>query len=170
MTLVSFIDERPPRPEDGRTDRWTTVSTSSTASTLPTTGLRMSARTNFTPSSWNRGGTRSTPTTLSSSGSAASARAVLAPRSLETPVTSATRPIRHPLRVLRAWPWAPDYDAGKISRGRGLLTEAAALHACLLEQFAVLLLGHALAALFDNRAHVSPFTGYEIRQAPDAQA
>jgi hypothetical protein len=51
-----------------------------------------------------------------------------------------------------------------------LLAEAAALHARLLEQLAMLLLGHALAALLDNRAHGSPFNWYEIRQQPDGQA
>jgi hypothetical protein len=35
-----------------------------------------------------------------------------------------------------------------------LLAETATLNACLLEQLAVLLLRHALAALLDDRTHV----------------
>ena len=49
MTLISFIDVRPPAPLGvAITLRWTTVSTSSAAITLAITGLRMSARTKRT--------------------------------------------------------------------------------------------------------------------------
>ena len=50
MTLISFIDTRPPACTGvERTPMWTTVSTPAAAMTLPMIGLRMSARTNSAP-------------------------------------------------------------------------------------------------------------------------
>ena len=67
--------------------------------------------------------------------SRAAARAKRRPKSREIPVTSTTRPM-----------------------GEGvLLAELAALDARLLEQLAVLLLGHALAPLLDDRTHGETF-------------
>ncbi len=65
MTLISFIDDRPPAlPGVATTPVWTTVSTSSPAMTFAMTGLRMSARTNRTRPSSARGGTTSMPITV----------------------------------------------------------------------------------------------------------
>ena len=138
MTLSSFIVPRPPAlPGVAMTLMWTTVSTSSFAITLAITGVRMSARMKDIAPTSPRGGTTSTPITRSMPSVAASTRANRRPRSRETPVTSATRPIRLPRRP-----------------GWGLLAELAALDARLLEQLAVLLLRHALAPLLDDRTHV----------------
>src|SRR3954462_12992676 len=140
MTLSSFIVFRPPAlPGVEMTLMWTTVSTSSLTMTLAMTGLRMSARTNETSPMSPRGGTASTPTTRSTAGSAATARANRRPRSRETPVTRTTLP------------------ALPMRRAGGLLAELATLHARLLEQLAVLLLGHALAPLLDDRTHRETF-------------
>src|SRR3954471_19559331 len=142
MTLSSFIVFRPPAlPGVAMTLMWTTVSTSSLAITLAMTGVRMSARTKETSPMSPRGGTASTPTTRATPGSAATARAKRRPRSRETPVTRTTLPTLAtslPVRVL--------------------LAELAALDARLLQQLAVLLLGHALAPLLDDRTHRKPFT------------
>src|SRR3954453_15916276 len=139
MTLCSFIDVLPPARPGSFGEDWTlmctTVSTSCPAITLAITGLRMSARTNPTSPRSPRGGTTSTPITRSTEGSAAMRRAKRPPRSRETPVTSTTRPTRTP------------------SDGAGLLALAATLDARLLEELAVLLLGHPLATLLDYRTH-----------------
>src|SRR3954469_16641087 len=141
MTLSSFIVPRPPAlPGVAMTLMWTTVSTSSFAITLAITGVRMSARMNDIAPTSPRGGTTSTPITRSMPSVAASRRAKRRPRSRETPVTSATRPMRNP------------------ADPAGLLAELAALDARLLEQLAVLLLGHALAPLLDDRTHEKPLT------------
>src|SRR5215470_5292353 len=66
----------------------TTVSTAAVSMTLAITGLRMSARTNSTPSNSTDGGATSTPTTRSIPGSRANVRANSEPGNRETPVTS----------------------------------------------------------------------------------
>ena len=69
MTLSSFIVPRAPAvPGVAMTLMWTTVSTSSRAITLAMTGLRMSARTNWTSPMSPRGGITSTPITRSTWG------------------------------------------------------------------------------------------------------
>src|SRR5664279_4419486 len=94
MTLSSL---EPPPPAFERcelTSRCTTVSTSSTASTLPTTGVRMSARTNFVPPRSPVGTTVSMPMTREmppASPISASRRAVTEARGFATPVTRTTR-------------------------------------------------------------------------------
>src|SRR5688572_9558596 len=142
MTFSSFIVLRPPAlPGVAITLMWTTVSTSSFAMTLAMTGLRMSARTNVTSPMSPRGGTTSTPITRRTAGLAARARANRRPRSRETPVTRTTLSLR-PLTMsvgTTGWP--------------ALLAELATLHARLLQKLAVLLLGHALAPLLDDRTH-----------------
>jgi hypothetical protein len=53
-------------------------------------------------------------------------------------------------------------EAG-IGKLRDLLAEFATLHASATEQLAVLLLGHALAALLDHRTHVGiPHVSYSV--------
>ncbi len=97
MTLISFIDTRPPACTGVEsTPMWTTVSTPAAAMTLPMIGLRMSARTNSAPPMSERGGTMSTPTTRSIPGSWDRIRAMRLPRWRETPVTSTTRDTRPP--------------------------------------------------------------------------
>src|SRR3954471_2584668 len=140
MTLSSFIVLRPPAlPGVAMMLMWTTVSTSSLTITFAMTGLRMSARTNDTSPMSPRGGTASTPMTRSTEGSAATARANRRPRSRETPATRTTLP------------------ALPMRRTAGLLAELATLDARLLQQLAVLLLGHALAPLLDDRTHRETF-------------
>ena len=140
MTLSSFIVFRPPAlPGVEMTLMWTTVSTSSLTMTFAMTGLRMSARTKETSPMSPRGGTASTPMTRATAGSSAAARANRRPRSRETPVTRTTLPAL-PMRTKAA-----------------LLAELATLDARLLQQLAVLLLGHALAPLLDDRTHGKPF-------------
>jgi hypothetical protein len=135
---------RPPAvPGVAITLMWTTVSTSSLAITLAITGLRMSARTNETSPMSPRGGTTSTPITRRTVGSAVSMRAKRRPRSRETPVTRTT------LLALLAVPLL----MGVTGPGVGLLAELATLNARLLQKLAVLLLGHALAPLLDDRTH-----------------
>ncbi len=109
MTLTSFIGTRPPAPRGvAMTPMWTTVSTASSRITRPTTGLRMSARTNATSPSDVGGGTTSTPTTRRTSGHAAREDATLPPRCRDTPVTRTVRPLT-PMTVgadyflLRRW-------------------------------------------------------------------
>src|SRR5215217_3199942 len=90
MTLISFIEERPPALSGAATTaRCTTVPTPRVAITLEITGLRMSARMKSALPRSCRGGTTSMPTTSTSS--SASDRAKRAPRSRETPVTRTTR-------------------------------------------------------------------------------
>src|SRR6478609_2481307 len=142
MTLSSFIVLRPPAlPGVEITLMWTTVSTSSLTMTFAMTGLRMSARTKETSPMSPRGGTASTPMTRATSGSAAAARANFRPRSRETPVTRTTLPALAIRRRSRS----------------ALLAELATLDARLLQQLAVLLLGHALAPLLDDRTHRETF-------------
>src|SRR5688500_12825843 len=130
MTLSSFIGVRPPDPAGVELMfMWTTVSTEAAAMTLPISGLRMSARTNSARPS--RGGTVSTPMTRSMAGSAASSAASAPPSHRLTPVTRTT--------------------AGGTSVSSLLV---APLDARLLQQLAVLLLGHPLAPLLDDRTHV----------------
>src|SRR4051794_11719554 len=94
MTLSSFIVPRPPAlPGVAMTLMWTTVSTSSFASTFAITGVRMSARMKDIPPTSPCGGATSTPITRSMPSTLARARAKRRPRSRETPVTSATRPM-----------------------------------------------------------------------------
>src|SRR6478752_10685605 len=140
MTLSSFIVLRPPAlPGVAMTLMWTTVSTSSLTMIFAITGLRMSARTKETSPMSPRGGTASTPMTRPMEGSAAAARANRRPRSRETPVTRTTLP------------------ALLMRRTEALLAELATLDARLLQQLAVLLLGHALAPLLDDRTHRETF-------------
>src|SRR4051794_38291323 len=136
MTLSSFIDARPPALAGvALMFMWTTVSTDADSITLPITGLRMSARTNSVRprrrSTSALGGTVSTPMTRSIAGSAASSAASAPPSHRLTPVTRTT--------------------AGGTSVSSLLV---APLDAGLLEELAVLLLRHPLAALLDDRTHV----------------
>src|SRR3954454_15599656 len=135
MTLSSFIGVRPPDPAGVELMfMCTTVSTDAAAMTLPISGLRMSARTNSVRPSRRSiscdGGTVSTPMTRAMEGSAASSAASAPPSHRLTPVTSTT--------------------AGGTSVSSLLV---ATLNARLLQQLAVLLLGHPLAALLDDRTH-----------------
>src|SRR6478735_7872731 len=143
MTLSSFIVFLPPAlPGVEMMLMWTTVSTSSLTMTFAITGLRMSARTKETSPMSPRGGTASMPMTRATVGSSAAARANRRPRSRETPVTRTTLPAL-PIRTRAA-----------------LLAELATLDARLLEQLAVLLLGHTLAPLLDDRTHRETFQQY----------
>src|ERR687894_2496751 len=136
MTLSSFIGPRPPDPAGVELMfMCTTVSTAAVAMTLPIIGLRMSARTNSVRPSRRSisgdGGTVSTPMTRSMARSRASSAASAPPSHRLTPVTRTT--------------------AGGTSVSSLLV---AALDAGLLQQLAVLLLRHPLAALLDDRTHV----------------
>src|SRR4051794_380734 len=136
MTLSSFIDARPPAATGvALMFMWTTVSTDADSMTFPINGLRMSARTNSVRprrrSTWGAGGTVSTPMTRSIAGSTASSAASAPPSHRLTPVTRTT--------------------AGGTSVSSLLV---ASLDAGLLEELAVLLLRHPLAALLDDRTHV----------------
>src|ERR687893_236672 len=137
MTLSSFIGTRPPDPAGVELMfMCTTVSTDAAAMTLPISGLRMSARANSVRPSRRSipgdGGTVSTPMTRPIEGSAASSAASAPPSHRLTPVTRTT--------------------AGGTSVSSLLV---ASLDAGLLEELAVLLLRHPLAALLDDRTHVS---------------
>src|SRR4051812_45657863 len=136
MTLSSFIGTRPPEPAGVELMfMCTTVSTDADPMTLPISGLRMSARTNSVRPSRRsiagEGGTVSTPMTRSREESAASSAASAPPSHRLTPVTRTT--------------------AGGTSVSSLLV---ASLDARLLQQLAVLLLGHPLAPLLDDRTHV----------------
>src|SRR3712207_5124418 len=136
MTLSSFIGTRPPDPAGAELMfMCTTVSTDAAVMTLPISGLRMSTRTNSVRPSRRSisgdGGTVSTPMTRPIEGSAASSAASAPPSHRLTPVTRTT--------------------AGGTSVSSLLV---ASLDARLLEQLAVLLLGHPLAPLLDDRTHV----------------
>src|SRR5919107_5425770 len=149
MTLSSFIGPRPPEPAGVELMfMCTTVSTPAVLMTLPISGLRMSARTNSVRprrrSSSADGGTVSTPMTRSMAGSRASSAASAPPSHRLTPVTRTT--------------------AGGTSLSSLLV---ATLHAGLLQQLAVLLLRHPLAALLDDRTHVLLPTSWP-RVAPGA--
>src|SRR4051812_39874897 len=135
MTLSSFIGTRPPDPAGVELMfMCTTVSTDAEAMTLAISGLRMSARTNSVRPSRRSiagdGGTVSTPMTRPIDGSLASSAASAPPSHRLTPVTRTT--------------------AGGTSVSSLLV---ATLDARLLQQLAVLLLGHPLAALLDDRTH-----------------
>src|SRR3954466_1410702 len=149
MTLSSFIDARPPALAGVRLMfMCTTVSTDADSITFPITGLRMSARTNSVrprrrSTSW-AGGTVSTPMTRSTAGSAASSAANAPPSHRLTPVTRTT--------------------AGGTSVSSLLVSP---LDAGLLEQLAVLLLRHALAALLDDRTHVLLPPSWAARRGGD---
>src|SRR3712207_2216322 len=135
MTLSSFIGTRPPEPAGVELMfMCTTVSTLAAVTTLPISGLRMSARTNSVRPSRRSiagvGGTVSTPMTRSMAGSAASSAASAPPSHRLTPVTRTT--------------------AGGTSVSSLLV---ATLDARLLQQLAVLLLRHPLAPLLDDRTH-----------------
>src|SRR3954451_5688276 len=132
MTLSSFIGPRPPAVAGVELMfMWTTVSTDAAPMTLPISGLRMSARTNSVRPSRRSiagaGGTVSTPMTRSMEGSAASSAASAPPSHRLTPVTRTTE--------------------GGTSLSSLLV---APLDAGLLQQLAVLLLRHPLAALLDD--------------------
>src|ERR687885_491453 len=77
------------------------------------------------------------------------------PRYLDTPVTSTTRAIGSPSTEIAAGLdcCGRPRPQGRGARGASLLV--AALVARLAQQLAVLLLGHPLAALLDDGAHVS---------------
>src|SRR5215210_5398350 len=137
MTLSSVIGTRPPEPAGVELMfMCTTVSTDAAPMTLPISGLRMSARTNSVRPSRRStsadGGTVSTPMIRAMDGSRASSAARAPPSHRLTPVTRTT-----------------DGGTGVSS----LLV--ASLNARLLEQLAVLLLRHPLAALLDDRTHAS---------------
>ena len=105
------------------------MSTRASAITLAiVTGLRMSARTKSTPSSGTIGATTSTPMTESTEGSSRSRSASIPPSGRATPVTSTTR-CTGDYFLLRRWTRV------------------------FLQQLAVLLLRHALAALLDDGTH-----------------
>src|ERR687897_3274240 len=136
MPLSSFMGTRPPDPAGVELMfMCTTVSTDAAVMTLPISGFRMSARTNSVRPSRRSisgdGGTVSTPMTRPIEGSAASSAASAPPSHRLTPVTRTT--------------------AGGTSVSSLLV---AALDAGLLQQLAVLLLRHPLAALLDDRTHV----------------
>src|SRR5215203_2017037 len=176
MTLSSFIVPRAPAvPGVAMTLMWTTVSTSSRAITLAITGLRMSARTNWTSPMSPRGGITSTPITRPTVGSPARARAKVRPRSRETPVTRTVRPLIPIDSRLPQTDLGPQVNHDSApGQGHGSLTELAALHPRLLQKLAVLLLGHALAPLLDDRTHVEPLQhtgprGPAIRLPPSRQ-
>src|SRR3712207_4139366 len=135
MTLSSFIGVRPPEPAGvGPMFICPTGSTAAQAMTFAISGVRMSARTNSgrprRRSSACDGGTVSTPMTRPIDGSFASSAANAPPSHRLTPVTRTT--------------------AGGTSVSSLLV---ATLDARLLQQLAVLLLGHPLAALLDDRTH-----------------
>src|SRR5919112_2963706 len=135
MTLSSFIGVRPPLPAGVELMfMCTTVSTDADAMTFAISGLRMSARTNSVRPSRRsmaaEGGTVSTPMTRPMDGSFASSAASAPPSQRLTPVTRTT--------------------AGGTSVSSLLV---ATLDARLLQQLAVLLLRHPLAALLDDRTH-----------------
>src|SRR5215210_1265106 len=135
MTLSSFIGTRPPAPAGVELMfMCTTVSTFADSMTLAISGLRMSARTNSVRprrrSTSEDGGTVSTPMTRSIAGSVASSAANAPPSHRLTPVTRTV--------------------VGGTSVSSLLV---ATLDARLLQQLAVLLLGHPLAALLDDRTH-----------------
>ena len=109
MTLISFIDMRPPACMGvAMTPMCTTVSTWAASITFAMIGLRMSARTNSAPPISCRGATTSTPMTRSTAGSCVRIRAIRPPRYRETPVTRTTCPmdgyflLRRCTRVLRS--------------------------------------------------------------------
>src|SRR5919202_904323 len=158
MTLISFIETRPP-PCRGvaMTFMCTTVSTPARAMTFAMTGFRMSARTKSAAPMSCGGGTTSTPMTRSIPGCEVRMSAKRPPRYRETPVTSTTRAIGSPwgllLRDGSGGPRGPPRPTRAGARGASLLV--AALVTRLAQQLAVLLLGHPLAALLDDGAHVS---------------
>src|SRR4051812_9481799 len=151
MTLSSFIGPRPPEPAGVELMfMCTTVSTEAVAMTLPIIGLRMSARTNSVRPSRRsisgEGGTVSTPMTRSMARSRASSAASAPPSHRLTPVTRTT--------------------AGGTSVSSLLV---AALDAGLLQQLAVLLLRHPLAALLDDRTHVRAPDVVAARRPPSTE-
>src|SRR3954464_15183295 len=157
MTLISFMETLPPAWVGvAMTFMWTTVSTSARAMTLAMTGLRMSARTKSAVPMSCGGGTTSTPMTRSMPGSAVRTLAKRPPRYRETPVTRTTRAIGYPLgrgQVDRAAAAVLSTRGTDGARDASLLV--AALVTRLAQQLPVLLLGHPLAALLDDGAHVS---------------
>src|SRR3954470_11810375 len=151
MTLSSFIGTRPPEPAGVELMfMCTTVSTDADPMTLPISGLRMSARTNSVRPSRRSiagdGGTVSTPMTRPIDGSLASSAASAPPSHRLTPVTRTT--------------------AGGTSLSSLLV---APLDARLLQQLAVLLLGHPLAPLLDDRTHACSRRRRELICARDAR-
>src|SRR3954468_3271211 len=183
MTLISFIDARPPADSGvAMTLRCATVSTSAWEITLAMIGLRMSARTKSTPRSGRCGGTTSTATTRSTPGVVATSSAKRPPRYREAPVTSTTCPTRTTAvpfassgdpspSVGGRVPGTDDVPRAEIASARraeaqptapdregrgpsGRLLLVATLVTRLAQQLAVLLLRHPLAALLDDRAHV----------------
>src|SRR4051794_13700128 len=147
MTLISFMETLPPAWVGvAMTFMCTTVSTPARAMTLAMTGLRMSARTKSAdPMSWG-GGTTSTPMTRSMPGWDVRMLAKRPPRYRDTPVTSTTRAIGSPWRLLAVGPFRPAGRHALRGRGaRGASLLVAALVTRLAQQLAVLLLGHPLA-------------------------
>ena len=136
MTLISFIDERPPAvPGVATIARCTTVSTPRAAITFEITGLRMSARTKSAVPRSCRGRDHIDPDDLNLrlSGKRAGEAG--------TQVTRDSGDEDDPFRGhqgVRAW---------------RLLACATALDSCALQQLAMLLLRHPLAALLDDRTH-----------------
>ena len=65
---------------------------------------------------------------------------------------------REPAAEVSRDPGDQHHPAACAHAGPGLLAELAALDARLLQQLAVLLLGHTLAPLLDDRTHGKPFT------------
>ena len=150
MTLISFIEERPPAlPGVATIAMCTTVSTPRVAITLAITGLRMSAR------------------TKSSLAQVVPGRGDVDPDDLDVLLggeragESGTEVARDP---------GDEDDPVRGHQGalaRRLLAGATALDACALEQLAVLLLRHPLAALLDDRTHDVTSRSRDVTVVPD---
>ena len=150
MTLISFIDERPPAvPGVATIARCTTVSTPRVAITLEITGLRMSARTKSALPRSCRGGITSIPMT-------------------STCVLGGERAGESGTQVARDSGDEDDPVRGhQGARSRRLLACATALDSCALQQLAMLLLRHPLAALLDDRTHCVTSRSRDVTVVPD---
>src|SRR6476659_4084227 len=130
-------------------DACTTVSTPAASITLATSGFRMSTRAKSAAPilalAAGSGSAASTPMTRSTIGCSASRPASADPMYLVTPVTSTIRP---------AIDVAPLLMNVMLSGPENyLLAGLATGHSGLAQQLAVLLLGHPLATLLDDRTH-----------------
>ena len=149
MTLISFIEERPPGPGVATTARCTTVSTPRVAITLEITGLRMSARTKSSLAQVVAGrdhvDTDDLGVLLGGERTGESG----------TQVARDSGDEDYPVRGHQG------------ARSRRLLACAAALDPCALEQLAMLLLRHPLAALLDDRTHCVTSRSRDVTVVPD---
>src|SRR5664279_3197289 len=140
-------------------DACTTVSTPAASITLATNGFRMSTRAKSAAPIRARaagsGRAASTPITRSTPGCSASRPARRDPRNLVTPVTRTIRPAiaAPPLR-------RPLLGCSPTGPATGLLAGLATGHPGLAKQLAMLLLGHPLATLLDDRAHVGDLSRF----------